>query len=333
MAITTKDLAQLCGVSRTTIHRALNGTGRIKPETKEMILQVAKEHGYRPDLLATGLAKGQTYNIGVVVLDVKNRYFAQMLSTISTEAYARGYGVNITLHGGDAGTEREQLTRLADYRVDGIILSSVNEGEAYRTFLESLHRPIVSVDNRIADGIPFVGIDQRTAVREAVQRAAEKGYERIVFVCPPLDTKNRQNLYVHKERLLGYEEEMKRYPALRPECILSWDYLQKVDAILKEGKRTAFVCTANEYALEIMKDQKRAKRKAPVDYGITGFDNIDTLAYVTPQLSTISNVVDEVAKSAVEMLFAMIDADPEVEQITGDSQRILPHRYLEGETL
>ena len=103
MAITTKDLAQLCGVSRTTIHRALNGTGRIKPETKEMILQVAKEHGYRPDLLATGLAKGQTYNIGVVVLDVKNRYFAQMLSTISTEAYARGYGVNITLHGGDAG--------------------------------------------------------------------------------------------------------------------------------------------------------------------------------------------------------------------------------------
>lgn len=189
------------------------------------------------------------------------------------------------------------------------------------------------MDNRIADGIPFVGIDQRAAVREAVQRAAEKGYECIVFVCPPLDTKNRQNLYVHKERLLGYEEEMKRYPALRPECILSWDYLQKADAILKEGKRTAFVCTADEYALEIMKDQKRAKRKAPVDYGITGFDNIDTLAYVTPQLSTISNVVDEVAKSAVEMLFAMIDADPEVEQMTGDSQRILPHRYLEGETL
>ena len=51
MAITTKDLAQLCGVSRTTIHRALNGTGRIKPETKEMILQVAKEHGLPPDWL------------------------------------------------------------------------------------------------------------------------------------------------------------------------------------------------------------------------------------------------------------------------------------------
>lgn len=104
-----------------------------------------------------GLAKGQTYNIGVVVLDVKNRYFAQMLSTISTEAYAAATASTSRCTAGMPGTEREQLTRLADYRVDGIILSSVNEGKAYRTFLESLHRPIVSVDNRIADGIPFVG--------------------------------------------------------------------------------------------------------------------------------------------------------------------------------
>lgn len=239
---------------------------------------------------------------GVVVLDVKNRYFAQMLSTISTEAYARGYGVNITLHGGDAGTEREQLTRLADYRVDGIILSSVNEGEAYRTFLESLHRPIVSVDNRIADGIRLLGSTSGQQCGRQCRERQRRAMSASCLSARPLDTKNRQNLYVHKERLLGYEEEMKRYPTLRPETILSWEYLQKVDAILKEGKRTAFVCTADEYALEIMKDQKRAKRKAPVDYGITGFDNIDTLAYVTPQLSTISNVVDEVAKSAVEML-------------------------------
>ena len=68
MGITTKDLAQLCGVSRTTVHRALYGGGRIHPDTKEMILRVAKEHDYRPDLLARGLVKGRTYYIGVVVM-------------------------------------------------------------------------------------------------------------------------------------------------------------------------------------------------------------------------------------------------------------------------
>ena len=80
MGITTKELAKICGVSRTTVHRALSDTGRINQETKEMILKAAKDYDYRPDLLARGLVKGQTFYIGVVVLDVNNRYFAQMLS-------------------------------------------------------------------------------------------------------------------------------------------------------------------------------------------------------------------------------------------------------------
>ena len=128
MGITTKDLAQLCGVSRTTVHRALYGGGRIHPDTKEMILRVAKEHDYRPDLLARGLVKGRTYYIGVVVMDVRNRYFAGMLSAIGREAAQHGYNINITLHDNNRKFEQDQLTRLSSYRMDGIILSSVNEG-------------------------------------------------------------------------------------------------------------------------------------------------------------------------------------------------------------
>ena len=118
MAVTAKELAQMCGVSRMTVHRALTDTGRINPQTKEMILAKAKECGYRPDLLARGLVKGQTFYIGVVVLDVNNRYFAQMLSAIEIEARKQGYFVNITLHEQNREMEREQLERLADYHVD-----------------------------------------------------------------------------------------------------------------------------------------------------------------------------------------------------------------------
>ena len=118
MGITTKDLAQICGVSRTTVHRALHdGAGRINPDTREMILRVAKENDYRPDLLARSLVKGQTFNIGVVVLDVKSRYFAELLSVIGAEAGRQGYFVNVTLHDNDKETEKSQLKRLADYHV------------------------------------------------------------------------------------------------------------------------------------------------------------------------------------------------------------------------
>ena len=201
MGLTTKDLAQLCGVSRTTVHRALYGGGRIHPDTKEMILRVAREHDYRPDLLARGLVKGRTYYIGVVVMDVKNRYFSAMLSAISREAMSRGYNINIALHGNDRELERRQLMNLAAYRMDGIILSSVNEGEEYREFLGSLGMPIVSVDNRIADGIPFVTIDQREAMKASVRYALEKPYERVVFVCPAMASGEKENMYVHRERL------------------------------------------------------------------------------------------------------------------------------------
>ena len=65
MGITTKEIAKICGVSRTTVHRALNNTGRISEKTKRMILETAEKNGYRPDLLATGLAKGKTYYVRI----------------------------------------------------------------------------------------------------------------------------------------------------------------------------------------------------------------------------------------------------------------------------
>ena len=332
MGITTKDLAQICGVSRTTVHRALHdGTGRINPDTKEMILRVAKENDYRPDLLARGLVKGQTLNIGVVVLDVKNRYFAQMLSAIGVEAHKRGYFVNITLHGNDRETEKTQLTRLVDYHVDGIIVSSVNEGEDYRKFLDSLGVPIVSVDNKIADGIPFVGIDQRQAMKQAAEKVMEKGYNKLIFVCPPINDQSGRNVYVHRERLAGFREAVEKIPDVETVYLLNWDYLKQVKEVLNTHEKPAFICAADEFALDIMKYLKKEGKKAGTDYGITGFDNIDVLDYVVPRLTTISNSVEEVAEAAVDLLFELMD-----EKMTDWEVKpplFIQHRFIEGETI
>lgn len=332
MGITTKDLAQICGVSRTTVHRALHdGTGRINPDTKEMILRVARENDYRPDLLARGLVKGQTLNIGVVVLDVKNRYFAQMLSAIGVEAHKRGYFVNITLHGNDKETEKTQLTRLVDYHVDGIIVSSVNEGEDYRKFLDSLDIPIVSVDNKIADGIPFVGIDQKQAMKQAAEKVMEKGYNKLIFVCPPINDQSGRNVYVHRERLAGFQEAVEKIPDVETVYLLNWDYLKQVKEALNTSEKPAFICAADEFALDIMKYLKKEGKKAGTDYGITGFDNIDVLDYVVPRLTTISNSVEEVAEAAVDLLFELMD-----EKMTSWEARpplFIQHRFIEGETI
>lgn len=327
MGITTKELAKICGVSRTTVHRALTDTGRINPETKEMILKTVKDYDYRPDLLARGLVKGQTYYIGVVVLDVNNRYFAQMLSAIEVEARKRGYFINITLHEKNKSMEKEQIQRLVDYRVDGIILSSIHNGEEYKAFLEGLNTPIVTIDNKVADGIPFVGIKEREAAKVATERILSSGYEKLVFVCPPLSDRNQENIYVHEERLSGFLEAMENHSEAKSKVIEQKEYLELCNKELEEEIRTAFFCTGDMFALELMKYLKLQKKKAPMDYGIMGFDNIDTLEYVTPRLTTIDNSVKEVATTAVNLLFDLMNKEKT------EKNRILDYVMIEGETV
>lgn len=341
MGITTNDLAKICGVSRTTILRALNGNGRISPETKEMILRAAKENGYRPDLLARSLVNGKTYNIGVVVLDAKSRYFAEMISWIVNKANKKGYGVSIMLHGAQPKLEKKQLLRLASYRVDGIIVSSVNQGDSYMEFLKSLNTPIVSIDNKIADDIPFVGIEQKNAMKEITELAIDKGIKKIVFVCPPMCEESKENIYVHKERQQGVNEVIKKHADLSLVELLDWTYLEKVEELVEADKKVAFVCTADEFALPIIK-RLNSKGKIPgKDYAITGFDNIDILDYISPKLTTVSNAVEEVANTAVNLLFDLMKEKESIgkdklaneQSWFGNECRMLPYTIISGETL
>lgn len=328
MGITTKDLANICNVSRTTVHRALHGTGRINPETKKKILEVAEQYGYRPDMLARGLVKGKTFQIGVVIMDVNNRYFSQMLSEIETAARQEGYFVNVTMHEQNPELEKEQLLRLVDYHVDGIILSSINGGTEYKKFLQELETPVVTIDNRVDAGIPFVASDGYRAIQEAMADIMSRGYERIAFVCPPLADARKTNIYTHQERLAAYQDAMAR-KGKAPIVFSDWDYLEKTEKYLRSsGKKTAFLCTGDMIALDMIEYLKLRELEAGKDYGIMGFDNIDFLKYVSPRLTTIDNSVKQVANAAVELLFQLINKEENV-----NTERILGFRIVEGETL
>ncbi len=330
MGITTNDLARLCGVSRTTVIRALNNTGRINETTKEMILETAREHGYKPDLLARSLAKGRTYTIGMLVLDSKNRYFAQMISSVSAEAEKNGYGVSINLHNNNPEKEKEKLRRMAAYKVDGIILSSINEGEEYCRFLDELGIPIVSVDNRIGDGIPFVDISQRSAMKSATERVIERGYKQLVFVCPPVNGNPNENIYVHRKRLEGFDQAISQSPGkCSASHLLDWNYLEEIRQ-MEITRDTAFVCTADEIALDIMMLLKERGLTAGKDYGLHGFDAIDTLKYITPRINSVNNNVELVAREAMQMLLKLMENKEDLPQ---DKRIIVPFSLVDGETI
>lgn len=310
MGVTTKDLAKICKVSRTTVVRALNNQKGISDKTRQMIVDKAKELGYRPDLLAKGLVQGKTMNIGVVVFDVKNRYFAQLLNGIENEAKAHGYFVNITLHEKNKEQERKLIQRLVDYRVDGLILSPVSKDEEFAEFLRGLGTPFVIIGNKVTDYIPYVGIDEQKASETAVQKIAAAGYEKVAFVCPPLCDAKKENIYSHEQREKGFMQKMKKYPNMEPTVIGTWDYVDRaVQFVEREEKKTAFFCSGDIFALDIMKHLRAHGKRAPRDYGIMGFDNIDILKYIEPRLSTVDNAVEEVGKQAVHLLLSSFEGN------------------------
>ncbi|MDR2303582.1 MAG: LacI family transcriptional regulator [Treponema sp.] len=327
MAVTTKELAKICGISRTTVSRALNGHGRIDAQTKALIIETAKQQGYRPDLLARSLVKGRTMCLGIIVFDISNSYFAQMVSAIEAEARKNGYFLNITLQEKDKRLEIELINNMVDRRMDGIILCPVNKGRKFSEFLQGLHTPLLVLGNFVSDKIPFIGINERQAARDAVALQIGKGYRRIVFVCPPLCDAARGNIYTHQQRILGVADGIKDCSGVDLAVIDRWNYLELLDQWIDGRVKTSFFCSGDVFALDIMSYLKRKYSFLPPNIGVMGFDNTRMLQYFVPSIATVDTSINETGRLAAMLL---------IKKINGESipkRSFASYRILDGESI
>ncbi len=329
MSVTIKDIANICGVSPGTVDRALNNRPGINIKTKMKILEVAKELNYTPDHTARSLAKGRTMTIGVVLFDLHNRSFSQLMNAIEYKSRELGYFVDLVLTDKDPEKEKKCIERLVNRKVDGIILFTVNFGEEFNRFLKNLKIPIVTICNRVSDDWLYIGIDDRKAMKDAATYIVNKGYKKIVYICPPLAHRGKKNIYTQEERVLGCIEALQEHQVEKgPVIILEKDYIGALDAIDFAGnEKTAILCACDYYALEVMNYLKARGLKIPDDVGLMGFDHIDVLKYITPKLTTVQYAVEDMGVKAVECLITQIEK--------GDSHHVplLDYKIIEGESV
>lgn len=329
MSVTVNEIAEKCGVSRTTVLRALNNQSRVSDATRKRILEVAKELGYRPNLLARSFNTGRTMMVGIVAINMDNMVFVESLSAINREVQRKGYSLNIALNGEDCEAEQRRIQEFADRRMEGILLSAISKGKGYEAFLKSLNTPIVCIGNYVCDAFSTVMIDEAQATRDAVKLILSKGYERIIFVCPPLSVQEERNVYSHVQRNIGFTTELSQHPEIDRRVISGDDYIEQLSPCLQSlEKRTAILCSGDIYALNIMRHFKEIKIKTPRDVGIMGFDNIGMLDYIVPRLTTVSTNIEKVAAVAVEELIAHITDENAIAK-----KIVLPHQILDMETL
>jgi LacI family transcriptional regulator len=303
MTITSFQIAELCGVSRGTVDRALNNRPGIHPKTREKILKAAEELGYRPHFLAQSLVKGKTKTLGLVLFDVQNRIFSQLFHSFEAEARKQGFFVYLALSNKDPDLEIEYINNLLDRKVDGIALHSVNKGKEFESFLQKSQVPIVSFGNQISKQFPLIWINDKLAIKEAVSYISSKSYTHILYVSPPLRYKGKSNIFGPEQRFKGLLEAIKEHPHLQYSVISQKDFLSEIGHYLSlPHEKTAILCTSDMYALDVLKYLKNQKIRIPEQVGVMGFDNIDTLHYVNPALTTIDYSVDDIGTKMVDFL-------------------------------
>lgn len=283
--ISTTQIAEICGVSQGTVDRALNNRKGINPKTKEKILAVANEYGYRPNIHARSMAGGKSMLIGVIVFDLNNQYFSDILMALETYCSSKGYSTVVMFTNKDAQREIECIQNLYHMSVDGIVLCPINNGAEFENYLLSLNIPIVTIGNKL-EHLPYVGIDNASAMTETVESVLHKGYERLIYIKPALQDKNT---FAQTERLHAFLKIME---------IEHVDYtvtdFSNAENAVNTSKRNAFICPTDIYAVKLLHIAQKYSA------GIIGFDNIRLIDDLDLKLDSVAYDVEKTARLAAD---------------------------------
>lgn len=283
LRITTGELAEICGVSQGTVDRALNGRRGISRATKEKILKVAKEFGYRPVEGNKNDASSKNNQIGIIVFNLNNEYFSNLITNIEAVCREIGYSTVVMFTDYNKQHEIECIKRMYNMGIEGVILCAVNSGENFGNFLKGLNMPVAAVGNNISS-VPYVGIDDFAAMKDVTEHVLKGNYKNIIYFSPAIQY---DDAYAQKRRFEGFLEAVKEK---RPYSVIC--DIEKINEKYSEG--TVIICSSDYYALKVYFKAKNVK--------IIGFDNIDILDKYKIPISSVDYSASVIAKNAVDII-------------------------------
>ncbi len=311
--VNIKDIARVANVSHTTVSRALNNKSRIRNETKEKILSIAKELGYRPNLIAKSLVMSRTRTLGLVITNIANPFYTELAQGIEKTATRLGYNIILCSTQSNISTEKQYIEMLRSKGVDGIIFSSAHIEDPNIVDLAEEGFPVVLVNRRtyhpiVKDKIDYVGVDNALGGFLAVEHLIRIGYKRIGMIGGSAESS------VGLERLEGGKKALRVYGVEpRDEFFLEGNFLKKsgyqgAKQFLKMAEIPSAIFAMNDYmALGIYQAILEEGIRIPEDIALIGFNDIEFSSIQGIDLSTIGQKKFEMGAIAVEMLVERIE--------------------------
>jgi LacI family transcriptional regulator len=309
---TIKDIARSLGVSISTVSRAMRDFPDVNPDTKQAVLDMAKELDYQPNQVALSLVTRQTHSIGVIVPNL-DYFFATAVRGIDEIALEAGYTVLTCQSNESYGREITNTQRLLNSQVDGLIvsLSSATSNVDHMRRLMTRGVPLVLFD-RVATDLDAtkVVLDNEDGARQAVNHLFEQGCRRIAYIAGP------PSFSISNQRKDGYLAALRQHGLpVNEDLVIHCEFdrahaYRATEQLLDSGQQPDAIFTVSDrLAIGALLALRQRGLRVPEDIALVGFNDEPLASLLTPTLSSVGQPAFEMGKVAAQLFLEQLNSE------------------------
>ncbi|MGA2809385.1 MAG: LacI family DNA-binding transcriptional regulator [Terracidiphilus sp.] len=299
-----RTVAALAKVSIATVSRTVNGSPAVSDRLSKRVWQAIEQLNYFPNTHARTLVSGRSRLFGIIVENITNPFFPELIQSFEEVAVAHGYEILVSSSNSDPAILANCVRRMLERKVDGVAVLSFGAEEPVLDQLVHRDIPMVLAEFRLSDPkVSTILLDYNTGIREAVNHLVELGHRKIAFLAGPYKLHSaitRENDYRRAMEEVGLEVEKK--------WIIECDHTLK-GGVIGFGKLralatppTAILCSNDMTAIGVLRAAYNAGLHVPQDLSVIGLDDIDFAEFTLPPLTTIRLSRHDLAQAAFEAL-------------------------------
>lgn len=302
-----REIASRAKVSTATVSRTINRVPTVDPLLAKRVWKVVDELGYYPNSVARSLVSGKSRVFGLIVSEITNPFFPEIVQTFENLAVQQGYEILLTSTIYDAKRMELSVRRMIERRVDGVAILTFGMEDALIEHLHYRKVPLVFVD--VGPDLPRVSnisINYKNGIRQAVQHVAALRHTRVAFIAGP------EHLKSALARRQAFEESMNEI-GLNPSMIAIGDHTVEGgmrafnELFAKRTTPTAILCSNDMTAIGVMRQAYQRGIEIPRSLSVVGFDDIRLAQFVIPPLTTVQMSQQELAKKAFDALMKEVE--------------------------
>jgi DNA-binding LacI/PurR family transcriptional regulator len=309
MALTIRDVAREAKVSTATVSHVLNRTGQVSRETRRHVLSVVRRLGYFPNAHARKLACRNSRTLGMIVSDIENPFFPEVIKSFETRARQLGYEVILSDTNYDPALMRRATERMLEHHVRGV---AVMTSEANLQLIDEIARRRIAVTfldlGPVERYVSNMRIDYFSGIQQVVEHLFQLGHRRMIFAGerPGLKSNTaRREAFIECMKALGLDPG----PTLQGDLRFEGGVAAGLSILRLRPRPTAVVAVNDLTAVGLIKGFTQAGLRVPKDISVTGFDKTHLADYITPSITTVDIHRDWLGRMAADALHELSTAE------------------------